>query len=78
MSTTEYIVNQYGPLLTYQQLAELLGRSVSGLRWTLTAESEKEKTWVKKINNARVKIGRRIHFKTSAIAELIEEGLNSE
>lgn len=70
MSTKNHLINQFGVLMTLDQLAILLKRSKDGLRITLNQSSPLSK----KLNTAKIKIGRRIHFKTEHIAEIIDSG----
>jgi len=58
------MVNQYGPLLSLVQLAELLHRSPDGLRIALRSSQP----YADRINEARVKVGRRVYFRTATIA----------
>lgn len=71
MTTEELLLNKYGgsPLLSLVQVAEVLHRSPEGLRITLRGENE----LANKLRPNRVKIGRRVFFKLSAIACLIDE-----
>ncbi|WP_348271693.1 hypothetical protein [Bordetella genomosp. 12] len=55
---------KYGPLLSLQQLAELLHRSADGLRVALRTSQP----YALRICEARVKIGRRVYFRTTDIA----------
>jgi hypothetical protein len=64
MTTEEILIQQYGPLLNMQQLAAVLDRSPEGLRITLRSSGE----WVRQVNAARLKLGRRVYFRTSEIA----------
>ncbi|KGS91869.1 hypothetical protein X963_5659 [Burkholderia pseudomallei MSHR7498] len=68
-STEENIIKRYGALLTLPQVAELLHRSPEGLRVTLTRDNDVSR----KLLPARIKIGRRVLFKTAAIARLFAE-----
>lgn len=69
MSTTErFLLEKYGPLLSLIQLAGLLDRSVDGLRLSLSHEGEMSK----KFNPARKKIGRRVYFRSSLIAPILD------
>ncbi|WP_339413079.1 DNA-binding protein [Pseudomonas sp. EA_35y_Pfl2_R5] len=56
-------------LLSLQQLAEVLHRSKDGLRVSLSGNSELSA----ELRRCKVKIGRRVYFKTSAVARVIEE-----
>jgi len=58
------------PLLSTSELARLLGRSEEGLRFTARQPSELGE----KLRAARVRIGRRVHYRTAQIAELFETG----
>ena len=63
------LLNRYGPLLTILILAHILDRSPEGLRISLRNNSESSA----KINAARIKIGRRVYFKTAEIAQILSE-----
>ncbi|MET3109261.1 hypothetical protein AAKU67_004363 [Oxalobacteraceae bacterium GrIS 2.11] len=70
LNTEEYLLKQYGsPLLSLLQLSKILNRSPDGLRITLSGNSD----LAKKLRPIRVKIGRRVFFRTSKIAEFIDE-----
>ncbi|MCC8342443.1 DNA-binding protein [Pseudomonas stutzeri] len=63
MTTEELILSRYNgaPLLSLEQLAELLHRSKQGLRISLCSNNDLSR----KILPCRVKIGRRVYFKGS-------------
>lgn len=67
MTIEENLLNRYGPLLSIHQLATVLDRSPEGLRIGLRTSSE----WSAKINATRLKIGRRVYFRTSQVAALL-------
>ena len=67
MTIEEMLLNRYGPLLSVNQLASILDRSPDGLRISLRTASD----WSAKINASRLKIGRRVYFRTSQVAELM-------
>ncbi|RTB35165.1 DNA-binding protein [Pseudomonas aeruginosa] len=71
MTVEETLLNRYGgsPLLSLEQLAEVLHRSKNGLRISLSGDNELSA----KLRPGKVKIGRRIYFKTAAVARVIEE-----
>lgn len=70
MTTEEILLNQYrSPLLTLTQLAHILNRSPDGLRISLSNKSPVSA----ELNAARVKIGRRVFFKTVQIARIIDQ-----
>mgnify|MGYP003577987693 CR=1 FL=1 len=58
---------RYGPLLSMSHLAELLHRSPDGLRLALRATDG----YAAHINKAKIKIGRRVYFRTQDIADLL-------
>ena len=61
------LLRRYGPLMNITQLASILDRSPDGLRVTLRSSCE----WVRKINAARLQLGRRVYFRTTEIAEVL-------
>jgi len=68
MTIEEILLDSYGPLLSINHLAKVLDRSPEGLRISLRRSNE----WSEQINLARKKIGRRVYFKTSEIAQFLE------
>ncbi len=70
MSIEDTLVGQYGPLLTTSQLAKVLNRSPEGLRISLRSSSE----WVSLVNASRLRLGRRVYFRTSEIAQILTGG----
>jgi hypothetical protein len=67
--TENYLLEKFGPLLSLANLAGLLGRSIGGLRLSLTQNSE----MAAKFKKARKKIGRRVYFRSSVIAQVLDE-----
>lgn len=67
MQIEEALTKQYGPLLSIAQLAKVLDRSAEGLRKSLQSDSE----WSRNINAAKVKLGRRVYFRTADIAKVL-------
>lgn len=75
LNLEESLVEKYGPLLTMTQLAELLHRSPDGLRIAL----QSRQPYTEQINRARLKIGRRVYFRASQIADFLSNDfLNGE
>lgn len=66
--TYKHLVEKYGPLLTLSELADVLDRSPDGLRITLRGRSE----LARQLEPARLKIGRRVHFRTTVVAAVID------
>lgn len=70
MTIEQTLTEKYGPLLSLAHLAKILDRSPEGLRITLRTSSD----WSAKVNSTRIKLGRRIYFRTSEIADLLANG----
>lgn len=69
MTIEQALIDKYGPLLSLTQLAVVLKRAPNGLGASLRNNSE----WSAKINTARIKRGRRVYFRTEAIAQLLAD-----
>ena len=67
MMAEETLIKQYGPLLTINELAGILDRSPNGLGTTLRSSGE----WVNKINATRLRLGRRVYFRTAEVANVL-------
>jgi len=67
MTIEEILVQKHGALLSISQLAGVLDRSPEGLRISLRATSD----WTNRVNSTRIKLGRRVYFKTSEIAQIL-------
>lgn len=65
----ETLLKSYGPLLSINQLASVLDRSPEGLRISLRTASE----WSANINASRLKVGRRVYFRTSQLAQFLAD-----
>jgi len=72
MTTEEFLYARYSGavLLSIDQLAEVFHRSKNGLRITLNTDNELSR----KLLPCKVKMGRRIYFRTSEVAKIIDEG----
>lgn len=66
-----YLVEQYGPLLQIEEVAEVLRRKPKAIASALTSKSRQE-VWVHKLREATVKIGRRRLFSAAGVASLID------
>ena len=62
------LTERYGVLLSQSQLAELLGRSTGGLRYSLCAPAD-ERTRSLKASGRR--IGRRVYYPAVEVARII-------
>jgi hypothetical protein len=67
MTIEQTLTDKYGPLLSITQLATVLDRSPEGLRISLRTSSD----WSARINTARLRIGRRVYFRTEQIAQYL-------
>lgn len=67
ISLASSMFEKYGPLLTLAQLAQMLDRSTDGMRMALSDASP----YAKQLNLAKVRIGRRIYFRTPDVAQLL-------
>lgn len=72
MNAEQFLLEKYGPVLSLSQLAGLLDRSTDGLRLSLLSNSDLSR----KLNPARLKIGRRVYFQTLLVARVITGGID--
>ena len=68
MTTEEVLLKTYGPLLTLSEVARIFDRSPEGLRITIRGSNDLGR----QLSAARIKIGRRVHFKAALIARLVD------
>lgn len=68
MTTENYLLEKFGPLLSLEQLAGLLNRSVDGLRLSINQNGEMSQ----KFGPARQKIGRRVYFRSALVARILD------
>jgi len=62
------ITERYGLLLSQSQLAELLGRTTGGLRYSLSYPSDQQTRDLKRCGR---KIGRRVYYPATEVAQII-------
>ena len=67
MTTEEYLLKRYGPLMSLVDLAELLGRSRDGVRVALYSDSDVSR----KLKPTMMRIGRRVYFRTLQVKEAL-------
>lgn len=65
----ELLLNRYGVLLSMTDCAALFGRSANGFRIMVASRSS---GIAEQLSPAKIKIGRRVMFKTSEIAKILE------
>jgi hypothetical protein len=68
-ATLKALLERWGVLLTYESLGQVMNRSPEGLRLSL---AQNRSDWARHVNQAKVKIGRRVLFRTEQIAALID------
>ncbi len=64
----EQITERFGLLLTQTQLAELLGRTTGGLRYSLSYPSDHQTRALKRCGR---KIGGRVYYPATEVAQII-------
>lgn len=65
MTAADYLIRQYGLLMTISDVASVLGRSPDGVRVMLYADSD----LARKLKPTMIRVGRRIYFRTLQVAE---------
>jgi hypothetical protein len=70
-SLEQKIISRYGILLSQTQLAELLGRTPGGLRYSLSYPSDQH---TRDLKASGRKIGRRVYYPAAEVAQIIESG----
>ena len=73
-SLEQKITSRYGILLSQTQLAELLGRTPGGLRYSLSYPSDQH---TRDLKASGRKIGRRVYYPAAEVAQIIESGARS-
>lgn len=68
MSTEEYLLSRFGPLMSLSNIAELLNRSADGIRVSLYSDTDLSR----KLKPTMVRIGRRVYFRTLQVQDVLE------
>lgn len=70
-TTEKMLLDRFGgsPLLSTQQVAQILHRSPEELRITISSNSP----LAERLRSCKLRIGRRVYFRVSSIAQLIDE-----
>ena len=68
ISTIEYLIERHGPLMKIEEVAKLFHKSTDAVRIILGRDSE----FSRSLNEAKNRYGRRIYFKTSKIADIVD------
>lgn len=67
ITTEEYLLNRFGPLMSIPGIATLLGRSPDGVRVSLYSDTDISQ----KLKPAMIQIGRRVFFRTMQINDAL-------
>lgn len=67
----QLVTRTYGPLLSQKQLAELLKRSLPGLRYSLHCAAD---TKIKALKACSKRVGRRVYYPAPEVARIIAGG----
>ena len=67
MTIEEALVTKYGPLMSVTALSSVLDRSPESVRVFIRSNGES----AQRLNLAKVKVGRRLYFRTAEIAEVL-------
>ncbi|CAH37279.1 hypothetical protein D0U02_17650 [Burkholderia pseudomallei] len=70
-TTFEILKEQYGAVMTLEQLATTLSRKPEGLRMALLKPTSE---WARCLNAHKVYIGRRVYFPIEAVAHILDAG----
>lgn len=65
-----HLLEKFGPLITLDQLAQILHRQPGGLSWALSQETD----FSAAINSTKTKLGKRIYFKVGPLAAVLSDG----
>ena len=71
VTLADQLVERFGLLLSQNQLAELLGRSTGGLRYSLSCPRDHQTRALKACGR---KIGRRVYYPAAEVARIIAGG----
>ncbi len=67
MTTEQYLLQQYGPLMSMTDIAALLDRSPEGIRVALYSDTDVSR----KLKPTMLRIGRRVYFRTLQVKEAL-------
>ena len=69
-ATYQYLLSNYGPLLTLKHLAEVLHSTPNGVRMGI---ARRRQPFSIALSAARRRLGRRVYFEASRVAKAIDE-----
>lgn len=67
-SIAQWLLDKHGPLMGLADVAGLLGRSPAGVRVGLYSDNETSAL----LSPAKIKVGRRIYFRTAVVGEALD------
>jgi hypothetical protein len=70
LSTYQYLLAHYGPLLTLKHVAEVMHGTPNGIRMAIARRRE---PFAVALCDARRKLGRRVYFEARRVAEVIDQ-----
>lgn len=71
-ATKQYMLAKFGPVMTLDDLAAVLDRSVGGIRLGLRTDAP----WAQQLRQARRKVGKRVYFVTAGVAAFLSDEQN--
>lgn len=75
MTTEEYLLQRYGPLMSLVDIATLLGRSPEGVRVALYADTDVSR----RLKPTMLRVGRRVYFRTLQVNDALAlEGADAD
>lgn len=75
MTTEQYLLQQYGPLMSLTDVASLLDRSPEGVRVALYSNTDISR----KLKPTMLRVGRRVYFRTLQVKDALAlDGVTAE
>lgn len=74
MTVEENLLERFGPLIPLAGLAKLLDRSPEAIRMFLRSNND----LAQRINSTKLKVGRRLYFRASEIAQVLSSEVVSK
>ena len=68
MTTEQYLLDRFGPLMRMPDVAKLLNRSVDAIRMSLYSDNETSRL----LKPTVIRIGRRVYFRTTQVNDVLK------
>jgi hypothetical protein len=68
MTTEEYLLGKFGPLMGIADVAQLLGRSTDGVRVALYSDGDVSQ----RLKPTMVRVGRRVYFRSLQVVDALK------